>query len=428
MKSLLVEGTDRIGGSVEVGGNKNAVLPMIAAAMLTDEEVILRNVPDIIDVKNMLELAASLGASISRNGSSVTIRAKTITTSKLPKKICTSLRTSLLFAGPVAARTGSAELWPPGGDVIGRRRLDAHFYGLKKLGILVDKNEHIPFSFTRQRRKPSSVDMFLDEASVTATEHIMMTACYGKGETIIRNAAAEPHVAQLADLLIKMGAEIDGIGTNTLIIKGKSKLHGAEYTVEGDHIEAASFLALCAATGGSIEITGNLAPRYYWMTRRIFEKFGLNFRLEPNRIFMKAKKMKIQSDFGNAVPTISDGPWPQFPSDMMSCMIVAATQAKGSVLFFEKMFESRIYFVDRIIAMGANAIVCDPHRVVITGPAKLHGITMSSPDIRAGMAMIIAAACAKGTSVINNAEIVFRGYEKLPEKLNALGVHCILQG
>lgn len=427
MKSLIIEGPAKISGSIEVGGNKNAVLPMIAAAMLTDEQVILHNVPDIIDVANMLDLAACLGAKIERNGSTVSIQAQTITTSELPKSICSALRTSLLFAGPIAARTGSAILWPPGGDVIGRRRLDSHFYGLKKLGIQADEKIAIPFSFKKIRKKPASVDMFLDEASVTATEHIMMTACLGKGTTIIRNAAAEPHVTQLAGLLTKMGAEISGLDTNTLVIHGKNKLHGAEHTVEGDHIEAASFLALCAAAGGSIELTGNLAPRYYWMTRRVFEKFGLTFRLEPNRIFMNAKKMKIRPDYGNAIPSISDGPWPQFPSDMMSCMIVAATQAKGSVLFFEKMFESRIYFVDRIIAMGANAIVCDPHRVVISGPSKLHGITMSSPDIRAGMAMIIAAVCAKGTSVINNAEVVFRGYEKLPEKLTALGVSCSLK-
>ena len=426
MKSLVIEGPSRISGSITVGGNKNAVLPMIAAAMLTDEEVILHNVPTIIDVENMLELAASIGAKVKRKGSTVSIRAKTITTSELPKKICSALRTSLLFAGPIAARTGSAILWPPGGDVIGRRRLDSHFYGLKKLGIQADENIPVPFTFARTRKKPAHVDMFLDEASVTATEHIMTTACLGKGETIIRNAAAEPHITQLAELLIKMGAEISGLETNTLVIKGLNKLHGAEHTVEGDHVEAASFLALCAAAGGSIEITGNISPRHYWMTRRVFEKFGLNFRLEPNRIFMNAKKMKIQADYGNAIPSIADGPWPQFPSDMMSCMIVAATQAKGSVLFFEKMFESRIYFVDRIIAMGANAIVCDPHRVVISGPSKLHGITMSSPDIRAGMAMIIAAACAKGTSIVNNAEVIFRGYEKLPEKLNSLGVRCVL--
>lgn len=398
---------------------------MIAAAMLTEDEVILHNVPEIIDVENMLRLAAELGASVKREKSTVIIKAGLLKTSELPRKICSALRTSLLFAGPLAARTGKAVLWPPGGDVIGRRRLDSHFYGLRKLGIQIQADE-IPFEFLCPGRRTTVCDMFLDEASVTATEHIMTTACLFPRKTIIRNAAAEPHIAQLAGLLVKMGADISGIDTNTLTVSGKRKLHGAEHTVEGDHIEAASFLSLCAAAGGKIEINGIIAPRYYWMTRRVFERFGLTFRLEPGRITMSAGKMRIKQDFGNAIPTISDGPWPQFPSDMMSCMIVAATQARGSVLFFEKMFESRIYFVDRIIAMGANAIVCDPHRVVISGPAKLRGITMSSPDIRAGMAMIIAAACAKGTSVINNAEIVFRGYENLPEKLSSLGVEISL--
>ena len=425
MLSLIVDGPARISGSVTVGGNKNAVLPMIAAAMLTDEEVILHNVPAITDVENMLRLASELGASVKREGSTVILKADRIRTSELPRTICSALRTSLLFAGPLAVRTGKAVLWPPGGDVIGRRRLDAHFYGLRKLGIQIQAEE-IPFSFTCPRRRTSVCDLFLDEASVTATEHIMTAAALFPRTTILRNAAAEPHIAQLAGLLVKMGAEISGIETNTLTITGKRKLHGAEHTVEGDHIEAASFLALCAAAGGEIEIQGIILPRHYWMIHRIFERFGLAFRLEPGKITMSARKMRIRPDFGNAIPTVSDGPWPQFPSDMMSCMIVAATQAKGSVLFFEKMFESRIYFVDRIIAMGANAIVCDPHRVVISGPAKLRGITMSSPDIRAGMAMIIAAACARGTSVINNAEIVFRGYENLPEKLSGLGVRISL--
>ena len=421
MSSLLIEGPSKISGEVRIGGNKNAVLPMIAAAMLTDEPVILHNVPDILDVRNMLELARVLGAEIKRDGKTVEICAKNITLTDLPRNLCTAIRTSLLFAGPLAMRTGSAQLWPPGGDVIGRRRLDAHFYGLGKLGIDVNYDV-IPYTFTRVGAKEELIDMFLDEASVTATEHIMTAAALREGETIIRNAASEPHITQLAQLLCAMGAEISGIETNILSIRGKKKLHGAEFTVEGDHIEAASFLALCAATGGEIEINGILSPRHYWMTRRVFERFGLSFRLDPGKITMKAQKMRIRPDFGNAIPIIADGPWPQFPSDMMSCMIVAATQARGSVLFFEKMFESRIYFVDRIIAMGANAIVCDPHRVVISGPAKLRGITMASPDIRAGMAMIIAGACAKGTSVINHAEIIFRGYENLPGKLTALGV------
>ena len=423
MSSLLIEGPSKISGEVRVGGNKNAVLPMIAAAMLTDEPVILHNVPDILDVRNMLELARVLGAEVKRDGKTVEICAKNITLTDLPRNLCTAIRTSLLFAGPLAMRTGSAQLWPPGGDVIGRRRLDAHFYGLGKLGIEVN-SDVIPYTFTRVGTDEETIDMFLDEASVTATEHIMTAAALRKGETIIRNAASEPHITQLAQLLCAMGAEISGIETNILSIRGKEKLHGAEFTVEGDHIEAASFLALSAAAKGTIDVVGNISPRHYWMTRRVFEKFGVDLILSPNHLHLDCRKgLKIEPDFGNAVPIISDGPWPQFPSDMMSCMIVAATQAQGTVLFFEKMFESRIYFVDRLIGMGANAIVCDPHRVVISGPARLRGSEVVSPDIRAGMAMVIAGCCAEGQTIVNRAEMVYRGYENLSEKLSNLGVN-----
>jgi UDP-N-acetylglucosamine 1-carboxyvinyltransferase len=264
-------------------------------------------------------------------------------------------------------------------------------------------------------------DLFLDEASVTGTEQIIMAAVLAKGQTIIRNAASEPHVTDLAELLIAMGAKISGLGSNTLIIDGVDKLHGAEHTISGDHIEAGSFLALAAATGGGITING-ITPRHYWMTRRIFERFGIKFDMKHNRIVMPiGQRLKTELDFGGHTPVISDGPWPQFPSDMMSCMIVAATQAEGSVLFFEKMFESRIYFVDRLIGMGANIIVCDPHRVVVNGPAKLHASSMASPDIRAGMAMLIAALCADGISEISNADIIERGYDNLVEKIKTLG-------
>ena len=423
MSSLLIEGPARIDGEVQIGGNKNAVLPMIAAAMLTEEPVILHNVPDILDVRNMLELARVLGADVRRDGKTVEICARNIATTVLPQNLCTAIRTSLLFAGPLAMRAGSAQVYPPGGDVIGRRRLDSHFYGLRKLGITVEADA-VPYSFLRVGCPGKTVDMFLDEASVTATEHILIAAALWNGETVIRNAASEPHVTQLAQLLCAMGAEISGIETNILTVRGKERLHGAEFTLEGDHIEAASFLALCAAAKGKIHITGNISCRHYWMTRRVFERFGAEISLEAGHITMDCRKgLQIEPDFGNAIPTISDGPWPQFPSDMMSCMIVAATQAKGTVLFFEKMFESRIYFVDRLIAMGANAIVCDPHRVVISGPAHLRGTEMASPDIRAGMAMVIAGCCAEGQTIVNRAEVVYRGYENLAEKLRNLGVN-----
>ena len=427
MRSLIINGTGRISGTVEIGGNKNAVLPMIAATLLTKDDVTLHNVPAITDVDMMLKILTTLGAKIKRKGSSVTINTAGVTKNEIPRHLCSALRTSFLFAGPLAVRCGSSVLYPPGGDVIGRRRLDSHFYGLKKLGIPLRDEEEIPFVFETGPRGLHGADLFLDEASVTATEHILMVAAAAKGNTVIRNAAAEPHVRQLGEMLNAMGAEITGLDSNTIQIKG-GELHGAEVTVEGDHIEAASFIALAACTRSPITITGIMRPHDYWMTRRMFEKLGVHFKIHPNLIEVAGgQRMKIKPDFGKAIPQISDGPWPQFPSDMMSCMIVCATQAKGSVLFFEKMFESRIYFVDRLIAMGANAVVCDPHRVVISGPAKLHAVEMSSPDIRAGMAMVLAAVCAKGRSVVQNADNIFRGYANICEKLTGLGVEVTLE-
>ena len=422
MRSLIVNGGNPVSGTVTVGGNKNAVLPMIAATLLTSEPVIMHNVPKISDVDIMLKILKHLGASVERKDNDVTVRCEKIRTGTIPKDLCSALRTSILFAGPLAARTGGAKIYPPGGDVIGRRRLDSHFYGLRKLGIAVG-NESTPFVFEQKAKNLHGADLFLDEASVTATEHIMMTAAAAKGKTFIRNAASEPHIRQLGEMLISMGARIEGLDSNTIEIEGNPALHGTEVTVESDHIEVASFLALAAATRCGLTIKGDFKTRDYWMTRRMFERLGIKFKLSPGLIEVPPRqRMRIQPDFGNAIPQIADGPWPQFPSDMMSCMIVCATQAKGTVLFFEKMFESRIYFVDRLISMGANAVVCDPHRVVITGPVKLRGVEMSSPDIRAGMAMVIAAICAKGRSVIHNADTIFRGYEDICEKLVSLGV------
>lgn len=302
--------------------------------------------------------------------------------------------------------------------MIGRRRLDAHFYGLASLGVDVE-SESYPLVF--ETSGLTGRELFFDEASVTATEHVMMTAVLANGETVIRNAAAEPHVQDLADLLISMGADIAGVGTNTITIQGKEKLNGADFTISGDHIEAGSYLIMSAVTGGGLVAEG-VSPRHFWMLRRVFEKFGLAFSFENDSIILpRGQRLAINPDFGNVTPVISDGPWPQYPSDMMSCTIVMATQAVGTTLFFEKMFESRLYFVDMLISMGANAIVCDPHRVVISGPSQLRGMDLSSPDIRAGMAMLIAATAAEGVSTINNAEVIFRGYNSVVETINALG-------
>lgn len=419
MNTLLIEGGARIKGEVTISGNKNAVLPMIAAALLTDEEIVLNNVPDIVDLQVMLEIAAEIGIESSFSNNRLSLRAANVRTVAISRESCSRVRTSILFAGPLAVRAGSAELWPPGGDVIGRRRLDGHFYGLNALGIKVACDD--TYKFTCPER-PRGRELFLDEASVTATEQIMMAAVLADGETIIRNAAAEPHVTDLAELLNRMGARITGMTSNTLTIQGVEKLHGAEHTVVSDHTEAGSFLALGAATGGELVLKG-ITPRHYWMTRRVFERLGVSMTINGDRILLPGnQEPHIKSDFGGYTPVISDGPWPQFPSDMMSCAIVAATQSSGSVMFFEKMFESRLYFVDRLISMGANAIVCDPHRVVITGRTQLRGQKLASPDLRAGMAMIIAAICARGASEISNCRMVARGYENLTGKLAAIGV------
>ena len=418
MQSLRVKGGAEIRGSVTVSGNKNAALPMIAALLLAEEECVLRNVPDILDVRTMLDIAGELGAEFSFKNHVLKFRCRDIRTTTVSREMCSRNRTSILFAAPLIARCGAAELFPPGGDVIGRRRLDGHFYGLIKLGSAMSGDETYRF------HAPGGLfgrELFLDEASVTATEQILIAAVTAKGKTTLYNAAGEPHVQDLAQLLNAMGGRITGAGSNTIEIEGVEKLHGCDYTIAGDHIEAGSFLALAAATGGELTVHGT-APRHNWMLRRVFERLGVAMELYSDRIILPGgQQPKIQCDFGGHIPQISDGPWPQYPSDMMSCSIVAATQCTGTVMFFEKMFESRIYFADRLISMGANAIVCDPHRVVITGKAQLHAVTMSSPDIRAGMAMVIAALCAKGTSTIHSAEVIYRGYENLCAKLTAIG-------
>ncbi len=422
MKSIRIKGKSVVSGEIVPGGNKNAALPIIAASLLTNQPVTLHNIPCILDVNNMLAIAEMTGASITRSGSDVTIHAKDLNPDKLPLSLCASLRASFIFAGTIAARCGYAKVGLPGGDFIGRRRLDSHYYGLEKLGILGEPKDGYS-EFKVEKSGLHSADIFLDEASVTATEHIVIAAVLAPGKTYLRNAAMEPHVQQLCEFLNAMGAKIEGIGSSTIIIHGVSSLKGTEFTIESDYIEACGYMCMAAATGGELLVTGTFPTRHFWMTRRIFERFNIDFKLEPNRIFLPGNQnMKIKKEISGAIPVISDGPWPQFPSDMMSCLIVAATQAEGTVLFFEKMFESRIYFVDRLIAMGANAIVCDPHRVVISGPSMLTHSICSSPDIRAGMAMIAAAAMAHGESTIHNAETIFRGYENLIEKLNALHI------
>ncbi len=422
MSRFVIRGGKPLFGEVTVGGNKNAALPMLAACLLTEDEVTLENVPAIRDVAAMLEILTVLGVAVRREGSRVHLCAKSVATSTIPRELCERVRTSFLLVAPLLARCGHAKLFPPGGDAIGRRRLDAHFYGLRTLGAEVNE-EDLEF---RLKGTFAGRVLFFDEASVTATEHILMAAALATGETTILNAACEPHVQDLAKMLRKMGAHVRGIGTNTLTIEGVPKLKGCKHRIESDHIEAGSYLALVAATGGEV-VVHDTVKSHYWMIRRVFERFSLELELEKDFVRLKGgQRPRVVRDIGGAMPRVDDGPWPQFPSDLMSAMLVLATQAEGTVLFFEKMFESRMYFVDPLIQMGANAIVCDPHRVVVSGPAKLQGATVRSPDIRAGMALLIAALCAtRRPSVVHAVEIIDRGYENIDAKLRALGADIV---
>ncbi len=418
MSRFIIRGGQRLSGEITASGNKNAVLPMLAACLLTDQEVVLENVPKIRDVDAMLDILAHLGAEITREDDTVRVRAANIRVNEIPRELGEKIRTSVLMVGPLLSRTGQVQVSAPGGDLIGRRRLDAHFYGLRGLGVRVDVDK---LAFHQDGRLTGSV-LFFDEASVTATEHIMLAASLADGTTTLRNAASEPHVQDLARMLMSMGAQIEGVGTNTLTITGVERLGGTRHRVVSDHIEVGSYLAMAAATGGGLTVHDTVRG-HYWMVHRVFERFGLELRLEADRIVLpEGQTPRIQPDAGGMTPRIDDGPWPQFPTDMMSPMLVLATQSEGTVLFFEKMFESRMYFVDPLIQMGANIIVCDPHRVIVTGPSRLRGQTVRSPDIRAGMALLMAALCAEGRpSVVQNAAIINRGYERVEEKLRSLG-------
>lgn len=417
MSTFIIQGGRPVGGRFRPSGNKNAALPMLAACLLTDEPVELRNIPLIEDVRAMLDILAHLGADITVQRHTVRICAAAIRTRTVPRELCARIRSSILFAGPLAARHGRAILFPPGGDVIGRRRLDTHVDGLGALGIRVQDGDR----YTFRARALQAANILLDEASVTATENVLMAATLAPGTTTVFNAACEPHVQDLCQLLNRMGARISGIGTNRLRIRGVPRLHGARHRVRPDYIEAGSFLAAAALTGGALEVRGvdaaDLQP-----VRRVFGRLGVTWASQGKLLQLSpGQPLRVASDFGDAVPKIEDGVWPAFPSDLMSVAIVLATQAEGTMLFFEKLFESRMYFVDRLIEMGARIVQCDPHRVMVMGPSPLRGGHVASPDIRAGMAVITAALVARGESRIGNAEIVDRGYEALDEKLRALG-------
>jgi UDP-N-acetylglucosamine 1-carboxyvinyltransferase len=416
MARFVIKGGRRLEGRYRAPGNKNAVLPMLAACVLTDEPVRLTNVPLIEDVRTMLALLDDLGVQVACHGHRVDLCAKGLRRRRLDPALCARARSSVLFAGPLAARHGRAVLFPPGGDVIGRRRLDTHFEGLRQLGIRTAATDR--FTLRAERLQPARI--LLDEASVTATENVVMAACLVPGRTTLYNAACEPHVQDLCRLLVKMGARIEGIGTNYLRITGSASLHGASHRVQPDYIDAASFLAAAAVTGGSLTIED--APlEHLDVIGRPFERLGMRWSVDGRTLRTAPGRLRVRNDMGAAIPKVEDGIWPAFPSDLMSVAIVAATQAAGTMLFFEKLFESRLYFVDRLIGMGARIVQCDPHRVIVSGPARLQGTHLSSPDIRAGMAMLIAALCARGESVIDNADMIDRGYEQIDRRLRRLG-------
>lgn len=442
MERFIIEGGTRLRGSITPSGNKNAALPILAASLLTDQPLTVRNVPRIRDVEDMLALLVSLGVEITElNQYDLVLRARDIYTTEMNRDLCERIRASILFAGPMLARAGALILPPPGGDVIGRRRVDTHLAALRALGAEITVHDGF------QMRAPGlrGTEIFLDEASVTGTENALMAAAMANGTTVLRNAASEPHVQELAHCLNRMGARISGIGSNTLTIEGVDRLGGADFQIGPDHIEVGSYIGLAAMTHSELLIK-NAAPEHLPMVFIAFERMGIRCQilgaekdgsnssvqatgsmsylrsLQGCDVLVPAQQtMKIESDIHNAVPKIDDGPWPAFPSDLMSIALTVATQCEGTILMHEKMFEGRMFFVDKLINMGARIVLCDPHRAVVVGPSELHGERMESPDIRAGMALLLAALTAKGRSVIHNIRQIDRGYERIEEKLQQLG-------
>ena len=418
-ESFVIEGSRPLDGSIRATGNKNAALPILAACLLTSEPVVLRNVPIIRDVATMIELIVRIGVDVDvRENGEVRIHAAATPATELDEELCRRIRASILLAGPLLARCGEAIVPPPGGDVIGRRRLDVHIDALEKLGAHVEADRR----FHMRTDGLVGVPLFLDEASVTGTENAVMAAVLAEGDTVIGNAACEPHVQDLCRFLVSLGAEIEGIGSNVLRIHGVEKLHGGEWRIGADHIEVASFIGLGAVTEGELVIE-DVVPA--GSRRRLARLRAARHRVRrargPSVRVPGKQELVVRDDLGAQIPKIDDGPWPQFPADLTSIALVVATQAQGTVLIFEKMFENRLFFVDKLVNMGARIILCDPHRAIVNGPTKLYGERMESPDIRAGMALLIASLCAEGTSTIGNIGQIDRGYERIDERLRALG-------
>ncbi len=419
MEKFIIEGGQPLSGTLVPAGNKNAALPVLAATLLTREEVVLRNIPRIRDVEAMVDLLRQLGAEAEwREDNVIAICAADVRETTVETAIAERIRASFLAAGPLLGRFGRATMPPPGGDVIGRRRLDPHLDAFRALGATVRSGRVYDIEAPRGLR---ACDFFMDEPSVMATENALMAAALTPGSTVIHNAASEPHVQDLARLLLAMGARVEGIGSNVIVVHGQDELGGADFTIGPDYIEIGSFIALAACTGGELRIK-DAAPDDLRMTRLAFERLGCRVEVDGEDVIVPAgTQLRVRDDEGDAVSKIEDGPWPAFPADLTSIALAMATQAEGMVLIHEKMFENRLFFVDKLVSMGARVIVCDPHRAVVSGPSRLHGERMESPDIRAGMAMLIAALCAEGTSEIGNVRQIDRGYERIEERLRALG-------
>lgn len=421
MDAYRIEGGFPTKGTIRASGNKNAALPCIAATILTDHPVVLKNLPEIEDVHVMLDILAELGATVTKLNRPGEYRLQTtnVAGNEVPLDKAQLIRASILFAGPVLARTGKVLLPPPGGDVIGRRRLDTHFLALSTLGARIEQDG----VFTITTNKLVGRELFLDEASVTATENAIMAAVLAEGDTVIENAASEPHIQDLCRMLVSMGARISGIGSNILRIRGVSVLGGTEYRIGSDYMEVGSLIGLAAVTRGDITIE-NAEPRNLKMIRIAFGRLGIHWESEGSDIHVPSgQNLRVVPDMGGVIPKIDDAPWPGFPPDLTSIVTVVATQVEGTVLIHEKMFDARMFFVDKLIAMGARIVLCDPHRAVVSGPARLRGSELVSPDVRAGMAMVIAALCAEGESVIQNVYQIERGYESLTDRLQSLGAH-----
>jgi UDP-N-acetylglucosamine 1-carboxyvinyltransferase len=419
VETFVIEGGVPLSGRVRPAGNKNAALPILAACLLTATPVVLENVPRIRDVEAMIELLIDIGADVEwEDTNTLRICAAEITSTRLDPELCTRIRASILLAGPLLARFGSADVPPPGGDVIGRRRVDTHLMAFAALGadVEVDRQYHL-----RAPHGLTGSDLYLDEASVTGTENAVMAAVLARGTTTIYNAACEPHVQDLCHLLNAMGAGITGIGSNMLTIHGVPTLGGCRHRVGPDHIEVASFIGLAAVTGGDLVIE-DAAVEHLRSIRHAFSRLGIEIETQGADVHVApGQSLEIVDDVHAQIPKLEDGPWPMFPADLTSIATAVATQATGTVLIFEKMFENRLFFTDKLVSMGARIVLCDPHRAVVTGPAQLYGERMASPDIRAGMAMLIAALCAEGTSRIGNVGEIDRGYERIDERLRDLG-------